>query len=138
MADSSKKRPARTVDPSLGIMLSFFFWMMIPLGLIVAVWIWLGEDFDRVHLLQPYPAVALVNLETPTRTAESRRRSQIAPGPLAVDTPRHSQHDPRHRLLARKRQVRTAPMTLGFAETTSDGGSSSSLSSLIADHGKIH
>ena len=84
-------------EPSIGILLAFFFWMMIPLAIIATVWIGLGDGFDRVHLLGAYPAVAMTPVEGATST-KSRAQSQIATATVASNTPRRWQRETRHTL----------------------------------------
>jgi hypothetical protein len=138
MTDDHRTDVARTVDLSVGIVLAFFFWMMIPLAVIVTMWISFGDGFHRVHLLQAYPAVAQTNVAARAISTESKRQAKVAPAHLASNTPRNSQRGPRHVLLARGRHMGTAAMAMGFADNTSDGGLSSPFSSLFADHGAIH
>ena len=97
MKNVYRKNAAHTVEPSIGILLAFFFWMMIPLAIIATVWIGLGDGFDRVHLLGAYPAVAMTPVEGATST-ESRAQSQIATATVASNTPRRWQRETRHTL----------------------------------------
>ncbi len=121
-----RKTPVEAVELSIGVLLGFFLWMVVPFGLIVAVWIELAGTFDTGHFLKSYPRVLQAEVgESPSLTESKPFKITQANVNL-----HNSRREPRHRLLTPDHpQAWNGFVTPGYADD---------MSSVFIDHGEIH